>query len=123
MQKILNRDKFIYIQIKEKLEQDILQNILLEGGSVPSSNELAVQYGISPATAAKGVNLLVEEGLLYKTRGIGMIVAIGAKEKIIRKRRNLFFDDYVKRLCIEAVNLQITNEELIEMILYEKKIE
>lgn len=90
MQKMLNQDKFIYMQIKEKIEQDILPNILLEESHVLSINELANQYGISSSTAAKGVNLLVEEGLLYKRQGIGIFVATGAKEKIIRKHRKLF---------------------------------
>lgn len=80
MQKMLNRDKFIYMQIKEKIEQDILQNILLEEGRVPSSNELADKYGISPATVAKGINLLVEEGSLYKRRGIGFLFREGRKK-------------------------------------------
>ena len=78
MNEILTKEKSIYIQIKEMIEDDILRDVLLEEERVPSTNELARLYAINPATAAKGVNLLVDEGFLYKKRGIGMFVATGA---------------------------------------------
>ena len=113
---ILTQEKSIYIQIKEMIENDILRDILLEEERVPSTNELAKLYAINPATAAKGVNLLVDEEILYKKRGIGMFVATGAKKKIMEKRKKHFYDDYVKRLMAEAVSLGITKRELINMI-------
>ena len=116
MQELLNQEKSIYLQIKEMIERDILRDILLEEERVPSTNELAQLYAINPATAAKGVNLLVDEGILYKKRGIGMFVAAGAKEAIRKKRREHFFEDYVKAMLAEAANLGISKEELIEMI-------
>ena len=120
MQELLNQEKSIYLQIKEMIEQDILRDILLEEERVPSTNELAKLYAINPATAAKGVNLLVDEGILYKKRGIGMFVAAGAKEAIRKKRREHFFEDYVKAMLAEAANLGISKEELIEMIAWNK---
>ncbi|MED9882711.1 MAG: GntR family transcriptional regulator [Blautia sp.] len=116
MNEILTQEKSIYIQIKEMIEKDILRNILLEEERVPSTNELAKLYAINPATAAKGVNLLVDEGMLYKKRGIGMFVATGAKKQIMEKRKKNFYDDYVKSLMAEARSLGITRQELIAMI-------
>lgn len=116
MNEILNQEKSIYIQIKEMIENDILRDILMEEERVPSTNELAKLYAINPATAAKGINLLVDEGILYKKRGIGMFVATGAKSSIMEKRREHFYDDYVKNLMAEAVSLGITKRELITMI-------
>jgi DNA-binding transcriptional regulator YhcF (GntR family) len=98
------------------IETDILRDILLEDEKVPSTNELAKLYSINPATAAKGVNLLVDEGILYKKRGIGMFVAQGAKENIIKKRRKEFYDKYVRVLLEEAKSLGISKEELIREI-------
>ena len=115
MQELLNQEKSIYIQIKEMLERDILKDIILEEEKVPSTNELAKLYAINPATAAKGVNLLVDEGILYKKRGIGMFVAAGAKEAIKKKKREHFFEDYIKGM-LTAASLGITKEDLIEMI-------
>lgn len=116
MNEILTQEKSIYIQIKEMIEQDILRDILLEEERVPSTTELARLYAINPATAAKGVNLLVDEGILYKKRGIGMFVAEGAREKIRARRKKNFYQDYVKSLLAEAGSLGITKKELIEMI-------
>lgn len=116
MNEILTQEKSIYIQIKEMIESDILRDILLEEERVPSTNELAKLYAINPATAAKGVNLLVDEGILYKKCGIGMFVAEGAKEQIMKKKKEHFYDDYIKSLLAEARNLGITKQELITMI-------
>ena len=116
LQEILNQEKSIYLQIKEMIERDILRDILLEEERVPSTNELAKLYAINPATAAKGINLLVEEGILYKKRGIGMFVAEGAKAAIMKKRKECFFDDYIRGLLLEAASLGISKKELIEMI-------
>ena len=117
MNEILTQEKSIYSQIKEMIEDDILRDVLLEEERVPSTNELARLYAINPATAAKGVNLLVDEGILYKKRGIGMFVATGAKAQIQGKRREQFYDNYVKSLMAEAMSLGITKKELVAMIL------
>ena len=120
MQELLNQEKSIYIQIKEMIETDILRDILLEEERVPSTNELAKLYAINPATAAKGVNLLVDEGILYKKRGIGMFVAEGAKKTIQKRRRENFFGTYIQGMLTEAASLGITKEDLIDMITTER---
>lgn len=116
MNEFLTQEKSIYLQISEMIENDILRDILLEEERVPSTNELAKLYAINPATAAKGINILVEQGVLYKKRGIGMFVATGAKNMIKKRRQEEFFDNYIKRLLEEAESLGITKEELIAMI-------
>lgn len=116
MKELLTQEKSIYIQIKEMIEQDILRDILLEEEKIPSTNELARLYAINPATAARGVNLLVDEGILYKKRGIGMFVAAGARDQIRRQRKEDFYDHYIRSLVTEAVSLGITKQELIAMI-------
>ena len=116
MNEILTQEKSIYIQIKEMIESDILRDILLEEERVPSTNELAKLYAINPATAAKGVNILVDEGVLYKKRGIGMFVSAGAKEAILSRRKNEFYDNYVKKLLEEAASIGLGKEEVIQLI-------
>ena len=112
----LNEQSLIYLQIAQMLEDDILRQIYPEDQQVPSTNELARSYRINPATAAKGVNLLVADGILYKRRGIGMFVAPGAAELIRRKRRAEFADAYIRPLIRESRNLEIDDQELIAMI-------
>ena len=121
MNEILTQEKSIYLQIGEMIENDILRDVLLEDEKVPSTNELAKYFKINPATAAKGVNLLVEDGILYKKRGIGMFVATGAKEAIKSKRKERFYDNFIKSLLNEADSLGISRNELIEMIRQEEK--
>ena len=116
MKELLTQEKSIYIQIKEKIENDILRDLIQEEEKVPSTNELAKIYTINPATAAKGINLLVDEGILYKKRGIGMFVADGAKQMIVSKRKKSFYDTYIKSLLQEAEGLGITKQEVIAMI-------
>ncbi|HIW53716.1 MAG TPA: GntR family transcriptional regulator [Candidatus Ruthenibacterium merdigallinarum] len=106
----------IYLQIAAMLEDDILRGVLREEEQAPSTNELARAYSINPATAAKGLNLLVDEGILYKKRGIGMFVASDSRKKIIEKRKDAFYETYVKSLVREAGALGITREELADMI-------
>lgn len=116
MNEKLTEQRSIYLQIGDMLETDILRGILMEEEQAPSTNELARQYTINPATAAKGVNMLVDEGILYKRRGIGMFVAAGAKEKILAKRKKAFVRDHIRPLLTEAQSLGLTKEELIDMI-------
>lgn len=109
-------DKSIYLQIAESIEDDILQKNIEEETQAPSTNQLAILYRINPTTAAKGINMLVNEGILYKKRGIGMFVSTGACEKIRIKRKKAFYDKYIDPLLAEASNLDISKDEIASMI-------
>ena len=111
-----NDHTLIYLQIAQMLEDGILRGIYPEEPQVPSTNELARTLRINPATGAKGLNLLVEEGILYKRRGLGMFVAPGAEARIRAKRRAEFLEQYVKPLVAEARKLGLTTEELQAML-------
>ncbi|GAA4165230.1 GntR family transcriptional regulator [Gryllotalpicola daejeonensis] len=104
---MIDEGKPIFLQIAEQIENDIIAGTLAEESQVPSTNEFAAFHRINPATAGKGVNLLVDEGVLYKKRGIGMFVATGARNALITKRRTQFVDDYVRPLLTEAEKLGI----------------
>ncbi|HHX04358.1 MAG TPA: GntR family transcriptional regulator [Tissierellia bacterium] len=111
-----SEDRTIYEQISEIIERDILRGDLKEDDQAPSTNQFAKVYQINPATARKGMNLLVEEGVLYKKRGMGMFVAKGAKQIIIKKRQKVFFDEMLPQLLREAKRLDITKEEVLEYL-------
>jgi DNA-binding transcriptional regulator YhcF (GntR family) len=106
----------IFVQIAERIEDDIIEARMPEESQVPSTNQFAAFYQINPATAAKGVNLLVDQGILYKKRGIGMFVAEGARTKLMEKRKELFYEQYVVAMVKEAEKLGITVEQLTEMV-------
>lgn len=106
----------IFVQIAEAISNDIISGSMPEETQVPSTNEFAAFYRINPATALKGVNLLVDEGILYKKRGIGMFVAEGSRERLVSQRRDRFAEEFVRPLLAEAQKLGIAPEQLAEMI-------
>jgi GntR family transcriptional regulator len=106
----------LFAQVAERLAAEIADGGLAEGERVPSTNELAAFYRINPATAAKGINVLADEGLLEKRRGIGMFVADGARKKLLARRRAEFAERYVEPLMAEAVRLGLDADELITLI-------
>lgn len=111
-----NSEKPLYLQLAEALEDDILKGIFAEESQVPSTTEISVTFKINPATAAKGVNLLVDDGIIYKKRGVGMFVSSGAKSRIMQNRRDAFYEKYVVSLLEEARNLKIDKSDIIAMI-------
>ncbi|MBP3319349.1 MAG: GntR family transcriptional regulator [Ruminiclostridium sp.] len=106
----------IFLQLAEQLEEAILSGAYPEGSQVPSITEYAATYKINPATANKGINLLVSAGLLYKKRGIGMFVAEGAQAALRKKRSEAFYQDYIIKLVREAKHLGLTADQLTELI-------
>lgn len=109
-------EKPIYLQIAEKIEDAVLSGAFEEDGQIPSTTEISVSYKINPATALKGVNLLTESGIIYKKRGLGMFVAPGAKELILRKRKEDFYDNFVRTLLGEAKKLELNKDEIIKLL-------
>ena len=112
----MDESRPIFLQIAEQIEGDIISGALEEETQVPSTNEFASFFRINPATAGKGVNLLVDEGILYKKRGIGMFVAEGARAQLVAKRRDQFSTQYVRPLIEEAAKLGISAEQLADLI-------
>jgi GntR family transcriptional regulator len=106
----------IFTQIAELLAEQIAEGELAEGDRVPSTNELAAFYRINPATAAKGINMLADDGLVEKRRGIGMFVATGARHRLLEQRRTEFSERYVEPLVAEAARLGIDVETLISLV-------
>ncbi len=103
----------IFLQIAELIENSIIDGTLGEDAQVPSTNELAAFHRINPATAAKGFAQLVDEGVLYKRRGVGMFVAPGARERLLADARESFFTDTVDPVADAARVLGIDVEDVV----------
>ncbi|WP_423920483.1 GntR family transcriptional regulator [Frigoribacterium sp. 2-23] len=110
----------IFQQLAAQIEDDVLNGTYAEESPVASTNELAAFYRINPATAGKAVNLLVDRGILYKRRGIGMFVASGARDLLAAARRERFAEQYVRPLVHEATALGIDIPTLQRLIEQEK---
>ncbi len=104
----MNSEKPIFIQIAEGVEDGILTGIFPEEEQIPSITEFSVNYKINPATALKGINLLVDENIIFKKRGV--------VKKLKQKRQNQFYDNYISKLIDEAKRLGITGDEIIAMV-------
>ncbi|MEV8214589.1 GntR family transcriptional regulator [Leifsonia sp. NPDC077715] len=113
---MIDEGKPIFVQIAEQLEDDIIDGVYPAETQVPSTNEFAAFHRINPATAGKGMGLLVDEGILYKKRGIGMFVTDGARERLIAKRRDAFPEEFLRPLLAEAAKLGIAPDQLTRMI-------
>lgn len=106
----------IFLQVSQGLEDEILSGIYGEEEQIPSITELSANYKINPATALKGINLLVDGGIVYKKRGIGMFVASGTVQKLKEKRQEEFYNQYILPLVQEAKRLDIEPAKLQEWI-------
>jgi DNA-binding transcriptional regulator YhcF (GntR family) len=113
---MMDEGRPIFVQITEQIENAIIDGTLAEEGQVPSTNELAAFHRINPATAAKGINQLVDDGILYKKRGIGMFVSSGARETLRGRRQQQFADRYLRPLLAEARKLGLSAAEVKHMI-------
>lgn len=106
----------IYIQIAEWLENEILAERIQAHGKVYSQYQLAELFNINPATAGKGLTILVDNDILYKKRGLGMFVMENAKDKILATRRNETLLQMARDLVIEARRLAVNDDELLTIV-------
>ena len=113
---MIEEGKPLFLQIAEQIEDSILDGSLAEEAQAPSTNELAAFYRINPATAAKGVAVLTDKGVIYKRRGIGMFVAEGARTLLLGERREVFADRYIDPLLAEARTLGLDASDLAALL-------
>ena len=106
----------LFAQIAEAVENDVIAGVLAEGEQIPSINEFAAFHRINPATALKGVTRLVDQGVVEKRRGIGMFVTVGARERLLERRRAQFAEQFVRPLLVEADKLGVASHDLVAMI-------
>lgn len=113
---IFKDDIPIYLQLRQKIEEQILAETLKEGDKLKSLRLLAAEYRINPITAGNAVNSLVDEGVLFQKRGIGVFVSHGARQLIIRHRYDDFVRDTLEPAFKLAKSYEMSKEEIIEML-------
>jgi len=111
----------IYMQIKDRLEEQIVTGQLQEDEQIPSTTQLVHFYKINHLTISKGIHMLVEDGIIYKKRGVGMFVAKGARQKLLQRRKDRFVAQYIEPLLREADNLGMTKEDVIDLIMLKRE--
>jgi GntR family transcriptional regulator len=113
---VIEDGRALFLQIAESVEDSIVDGSLPEGAQAPSTNELAAFYRINPATAGKGITMLVDKGVLVKRRGVGMFVADGARDLLLGERRSAFADRYITPLLAEARTLGLTLDDIARLL-------
>lgn len=108
--------KPIYIQISEWIENEILKGRFRVDEKVYSQYKLADIFTINPATAAKGLNVLANEHILYDKRGLGKFVAHDAVEIIKDKRKNQTLKGLMKDIVSEASYLGLDQETVLSLL-------
>lgn len=112
----MDSNKLIFEQVAEIVENQILDGLLKTDDRSPSTTEFANAYSINPATARKGLNILVDEGVLIKKRGMGMFVTKDAKEIIKEKRKKEYLENILPDLINNLKLLEISKDDLIKEI-------
>ena len=100
----------------EIIESDIITGVYQTGDLIISTTQISKVYSVNPTTAVKAISKLTDAGVLYKKRGIGMCVTEGAREKITRRRKEIFLNQTIEALVTEAKMLGISTKELIGVI-------
>jgi GntR family transcriptional regulator len=106
----------IYRQIAGQIEDEVLSGALAGDEQVMSTNKYAAFHRINPATVNKAFQQLVDDGILYKRRGIGMFVSPRARETLRARRRKSFFTDVVEPMVTQAKAIGIELPELVARI-------
>jgi len=114
--KIFNDDSPIYMQLRRHIEELILNRILKEEDAIPSLRTMAKDYKLNPLTVSNAVGALVEEGILYKKRGIGIFVSPGSRTLIINKRSESFLTDTLEPALRTARQLEIPKRIITERL-------
>ncbi len=113
---IFQDERPIFVQVAEYIEDGILSGAFPEDSQIPSTTEISAWHNVNPATVLKGVNILVDSGVVYKKRGVGMFVSAGAENKIRNKRKEGFYENYIDKLVTEAKKLGLAKEDITAMI-------
>lgn len=106
----------LFRTLAQTIERGIVDGSYPEEAQIPSTNEFALHLRINPATANRAINLLVDAGLLYKRRGIGMFVAPGARERLLAQRTGRFTEDYVDPMVAEGQRLGLGGDEILALV-------
>lgn len=116
MSQIFDDKQPIFLQIKEKIEDQIVNKHLKEHDQIPTTTQMVSFYKVNHITVSKGINLLVDEEIVYKKRGVGMFVAEGARERLLQRRKDMFADKYVLPMIQEAKKLGLNKKEISAII-------
>ncbi len=117
----MDGSKPIYVQIAEWIETEIIDGTLGPDAKVYSQYKLAELFNINPATAGKGLSILLENGIVYQKRGLGTFVSPDGRDKLRSRRKEVTLRRLIQQLLDEAELLGVDDHHLQTLIEAERK--
>ncbi len=109
-----SNDKPIYLQMADRLTDEIVAGVYLPESRIPSVREYAVNLCVNTNTAMKTYEELAKDNIIYNKRGLGYFVSPGANERIREERRHEFYEQQIPQLTRQMKMLGISVEELTQ---------
>ena len=106
----------IYRQLADRIREMILEGVYRNGDALPSVRQIASEHRINPITVSKAFQLLVDEELVEKRRGLGMYVNEGAREQLMSDERRLFLEEEWPSFRERAERLGFTIDQLLQEV-------
>jgi len=108
-----NKKEPIYLQLRDRLVEVIMDGVLIEGDALPSVRQFSSELRINPITVSKAIQILVDEELVEKKRGLGMYVLAGAKGKLSKLERAKFLQQEWPQMSERIKRLGLGLDELL----------
>ena len=110
---IFTNDKPIYIQMADRLCDEILSGVYQDDDRIPSVREYAVLLEVNTNTAVKAYEQLAREEIIYNKRDLGYFVTKGAKKQILKARKTEFMKERLPELFRQMRLLEISMEDIV----------
>lgn len=106
----------IFRQLHDRLVELILDGVFAEGSALPSIREISSEHRINHITVSKALQILVDDGLVEKRRGLGMFIKAGAQKKLLKMEKDRFLKEEWPALCKRIERLELSAQELLEIV-------
>ena len=104
----------IFIQIRQRLIEMILNGARKEGDALPSVRQISADMSVNPLTVTKAFEALVDIGVVEKRRGLGMYVNTGARKLLLENEREKFLKEEWPRIIAQIRALELDLRQLLQ---------
>lgn len=109
-----NSDKAIYLQIADRICDEIISGKYKDDDRIPSVREYAVLLEVNTNTVVKAYDHLSREEVIYNKRELGFFVVAGAKRQILQIRREEFMKQTLPEIFRQMRLLGIGIDEVVK---------
>lgn len=110
----LENDRPIYLQLMERIQQDIIKGVYQPGGKIPSVRELALEAAVNPNTMQKALSELERSGLVYSQRTSGRFIT--EDKKLLSHMKSELAKTHIHDFFTSMRQLGFYDEEILELV-------